>query len=515
MGKVKKGESMAKTQQESNGKPKAGTWTYSEWSTRDPPMLTIILTYFQYTIFALIGYVEDWLASIGVLKVPTISEHGNKGFVPLYNDFENFYMRHHYRRIRDCWDRPICSEPGAEFDVVSRISPDHNYSFQMSKKTTHAINLGSYNYLGFAQKSGPCADAVETQTREYGSGVCSTRHELGNLALHEELEGLVARYLGKEAAMIFGMGFATNSMNMPALVGKGSLILSDKLNHTSLVLGSRLSGARIEVYEHNDMKSLEAKLREAISTGQPRTHRPWKKILIVVEGIYSMEGTICNLPEIIRLKKKYKAYLYLDEAHSIGACGPTGRGVTELLGVDVNDVDIMMGTFTKSFGASGGYLAATRKIINHLRKNSHSGVYASSMSVPVIQQVLSSMRIIMGEDGTNEGQKRLNSLAENTLYFRKRLKEMGFIIYGNENSPVVPLLLYIPTVIGAFSRDCLEHGIGVVVVGFPATPIIESRARFCLSAAHTREMLDRTLAVVQDVCDNLTLSNFKPPPSSQ
>ncbi|XP_013382088.1 serine palmitoyltransferase 2-like [Lingula anatina] len=308
------------------------------------------------------------------------------------------------------------------------------------------------------------------------------------------------------------MGFATNSMNIPTLMGKGTLILSDELNHASLVLGSRLAGCQIQVFKHNDMDSLETKLRDAVVNGQPRTHRPWKKILIVVEGVYSMEGSIVKLPEVIRLKKKYKAYLYLDEAHSIGAIGPTGRGIVEYFGCDPKDVDIMMGTFTKSFGAAGGYIAGTKRLIDYLRIHSHSAIYATSMSAPVTQQVITSMKIIMGEDGTDEGQKRIKQLAWNTRYFRQKLQDKGLIVYGNKDSPVVPMLLFLPAKIAGFGRETLKRGLGTVVVGFPATPIIESRARFCLSAAHTKEMLDKSLSIIDEVADLIRLKYSRMPP---
>lgn len=144
------------------------------------------------------------------------------------------------------------------------------------------------------------------------------------------------------------VGFATNSVNIPALVDKHCLILSDELNHTSLILGARLSGAVIQVFKHNQPADLEAKLKRAIVDGHPKTRRAWKKILIVVEGIYSMEGTLLNLPAIVEIKKKYRAYLYLDEAHSIGALGTTGRGICEYWGVDTKDVDVLMVGYTFS-----------------------------------------------------------------------------------------------------------------------------------------------------------------------
>ncbi|XP_053553337.1 serine palmitoyltransferase 2 [Bombina bombina] len=473
----------------------------------ETPMLVAVLTYMGYGILTLFGYLRDFLRAWKIEKCHNATERGEqKDFVPLYQDFENFYTRNLYMRIRDNWNRPVCSVPGERVDVMERYTDDYNWTFKFTGRTIKGvINMGSYNYLGFAQNTGVCADASAQVLHRYGCGVGSTRQEMGNFDKHEELEHLVARFLGVEAALTYGMGFATNSMNIPALAGKGCLILSDELNHASLVLGARLSGATIRIFKHNNMQSLEKLLRDAIVHGQPRTHRPWKKILILVEGIYSMEGSIVRLPEVIALKKKYKAYLYLDEAHSIGALGPNGRGVVDYFGLDPKDVDIMMGTFTKSFGGAGGYIGGSKVIIDYLRAHSHSTAYAASMSPPVAEQIITSMKCIMGEDGSTLGHDCVAQLAENTRYFRRRLTEMGFIIYGNSDSPVVPLMLYMPAKIGAFGREMLKRNIGVVVVGFPATPIIESRARFCVSAAHTKDMLDLALRQISEVGDLLQL----------
>ncbi|KAJ8290281.1 hypothetical protein GJAV_G00010880 [Gymnothorax javanicus] len=474
-------------------------------SFEETPMVLAVLTYLSYGILTIFGYFRDFLREWKIEKCHIASEREEqKDFVPLYQDFENFYTRNVYMRIRDSWNRPICSVPGAKMDLVERVSHDYNWTFEYTGKILKdVINLGSYNYLGFAENTGMCAKAAAEVTRKYGVGVSSTRQEMGNLDKHEELEKLVARFLGVESAMAFGMGFATNSMNIPALVGKNCLILSDELNHASLVLGARLSRSTIRVFKHNNMQSLEKLLRDAIIHGQPRTHRPWKKILILVEGVYSMEGSIVRLPEIIALKKKYKAYLYLDEAHSIGALGPNGRGVVDYFGLDPQDVDIMMGTFTKSFGAAGGYIGGRKELVDYLRTHSHSAVYGTSMSPPVVEQIITSMKCIMGEDGTTFGLDQVRQLAENAKYFRSRLQEMGFIIYGNKDSPVVPMMLYMPAKLSAFGRQMLKRNIGVVVVGFPATPIIEARARFCISAAHTKEMLDTALNAISEVGDSL------------
>lgn len=394
---------------------------------------------------------------------------------------------------------PIASMAGAVIDVVDRVPVDYNLSFHFPGTTTRAVNMGSYNYLGFAENTGPRIQSVQQVLQSDGVGVGSSRHELGTTQLHQRLERTVADFLGVEDSVVFGMGFATNSTNIPVLAGKGCLIISDELNHASMILGCRLTGAVIRVFKHNDMQDLERQLRTSIVQGQPRTHRPWKKVIIFVEGIYSMEGTIVKLRDVIALKKKYKAYLYLDEAHSIGAMGSTGRGIVEHSGCDPQDVDLLMGTFTKSFGAAGGYLAGRKDLIDHIRVNSHSCAYAMSMAAPVAQQVMSVLQALQGP----EGRERVRRLAQNTHYFRRKLRQMGFLVYGDSDSPVVPMMIYFPGKIVAFVKGALEMGVAAVGAGFPATPLIESRVRFCLSASHTQQMLDQALHVTSVLGDRI------------
>ncbi|XP_038986470.1 long chain base biosynthesis protein 2a-like [Phoenix dactylifera] len=230
---------------------------------------------------------------------------------------------------------------------------------------------------------------------------------------------------------------------------------------------NRGSGATVRVFQHNNPSHLEEVLREQIAEGQPRTHRPWKKIIVIVEGIYSMEGELCKLPEIIAVCKKYKnmwnliIYTYLDEAHSIGAVGKSGRGVCELLGVDPADVDIMMGTFTKSFGSCGGYTAASKEIIQYLKYTCPAHLYATSMSPPAVQQVISAIKIILGEDGSNRGAQKLARIRENSNFFRSELQKMGFEVLGDNDSPVMPIMLYNPAKIPAFSRECLRQNVSM------------------------------------------------------
>jgi serine palmitoyltransferase len=381
--------------------------------------------------------------------------------------------------------------------------------FRLTGENTVALNLSSYNYLGFAENSGPVIDQVLESVDNYSFATSSARMEAGRYSVVEELEKTVAKFVGKPAAMVFGMGYATNSTTIPALTGKGSLIISDSLNHASIVCGSKDSGAKIIVFKHNDVEDLEKVLRQAIVEGQPRTHRPWKKIVIIVEGIYSMEGEILKLPEIVALKKKYKAYLYVDEAHSIGALGKTGRGVCEHWGVNPDDIDILMGTFTKAFGSVGGYISGSHELVEYLRNCSYAQVYAPAMAPPCAKQALAALRVITGEDGTNQGQQRLARLHDNANFFRSELRRRGFHAFGDPDSPIVPMMVYHPAKMPGISRALLERGVIVVLVGFPVTPLLLSRVRFCLSSAHSREDLEFALKHIDELGDLLFLKYNK------
>lgn len=471
------------------------------------PWLTAITTFFAYIQAIVMGHFHEiWHRMI--IRSKMFRTEPN--FIPLISPKEYFYTRWMFGRIRDCWDRPLCSTPGGQIEILERKILCGRPWFMDDKveftgRRTTAVNLGSYNYLGFAQKDGPCIDAVVDSVKKYGVGPVGTRRGVGNYDVHEALDRRVAEFVGKEAAITFGMGYATNSANIPVLIGKGGLIISDALNHASIVVGCRGSGAKIKVFKHNDAKDLEQVLRHSIAEGQPRTHRPWKKILIVTEGIYSMEGEICCLPEIVAVKKKYKAYLYVDEAHSIGALGNKAKGVCDFYGVDPADVDILMGTFTKSFGSIGGYIAGSKELISYLKQTSFANTYATSMSAGCAQMVLSALDVITDVDGSGDGARRVKALKDNSNYFRRRLREEGFRIMGDSDSPIIPLLLYHPAKIALFSRECLKRHIATVVVGFPAVPLLASRTRFCMSADHNIETLEKAITAISQVGDKLLL----------
>lgn len=471
----------------------------------EPAYYFVLTTYISYLLLIAFGHARDFFGKrFGDPKHYRALKAQN-GYAALNDDFDNFYVRRLKMRLDDCFARPITGVPGRYITLMDRKSDDYNRTYQYTGTYTETLNMSSYNYLGFAQSEGPCADAVEECVRTYGVSVSSPRGDAGTTDLALEVEREVADFVGKPAAMVFSMGFVTNATSFPALVSKGCLIISDELNHASIRVGARFSGAVIRSFKHNDMKALEKVLREAISQGQPRTHRPWKKILVAIEGLYSMEGTMCDLPGVLALKKKYKFNLFIDEAHSIGALGPRGRGVCDYFGIDPSEVDILMGTLTKAFGANGGYIAADTHIIEKLKSTNAATQLAESPAPSVLMQILAALKIITGELCPGQGEERLQRIAFNSRYLRLGLKRLGYITYGHDDSPIIPVVLYHPGKMSAFSHEMLKRKIAAVVVGYPATPLISSRARFCVSAAHNKDDMDRLLAACDEAGDILQL----------
>jgi len=470
------------------------------------PLFVQFWTHFGLFILFFFGYLNEWLDWISEFLGIIEKQYSDQDIVSSY--FVSFYRRRIHRRVYDCVHRPISGVPGVHTKVLERNFSPGMKSFTLSGTSKELVNIASYNYLGFAQNQGPCADSVEKVIRDCGvSPSCSP--SISRSKLLRKTERLVAGFLGKEDSMIASMGFATNSTTIPSLVCEGALILSDSLNHASSITGARLSGAKIWVFQHNDMRNLERLLVKAMIEGQTDSQKPWTKILVLVEGLYSMEGTFCDLPGLIALKRKYKFYLFVDEAYSIGILGPKGKGICDHYGIDPSEVDVLMGTFSKSFGASGGYIASSKETIDHLRIYSHSSVYAESVSFPVLQQINSSLSIIAGKDGSNDGRERIQAIQRNSVYLSRSLKKLGFIIYGDEGSPVIPLIVPEPGQLLAFSRECYQKGLAVAIVSFPATPINKSRVRLCVSAALTQKDLDFIVHQLDVIGDRLQLKYMK------
>ena len=255
---------------------------------------------------------------------------------------------------------------------------------------------------------------------------------------------MLADFLHKEDCIVTPMGFTTNSTLIPLLVSKGDLVLSDMKSSTE----------EIRIFKHNDMADLKSKLDEVKKNGLKNGKQP-NKVLVIVEGLYSMEGEFCKLKEIIALKKIYGFYLYVDEAHSIGCLGPNGRGIVDQLGCSFDDVDILMGTFSKSFASAGGYIASDKKTISFLRNNSYSWVYGNPMSPVAAQQIISCLEMIQ----LPEGKRKIAQLKKNSIDLRTRFIDAGCHVLGDLESPVIPVMIYHPAKIKDISRICLQNGV--------------------------------------------------------
>ncbi|DAZ92661.1 TPA: hypothetical protein N0F65_006470 [Lagenidium giganteum] len=478
-------------------------------SIESPPWLIAVLCYTQYLVLLVFGYLREYcgrLSGYSRYKSPNTKP----GFARLLLDYESFYTHRVYHRLQEVFNRPVSSSPGAHIDVVERYTPDGGKTYMPKEdgSVRPCLNLASYNYLGFADDwLNTCSKDVFEAVETYGLASSTPPMEYGTSDVHQKLERAVAEFIGKPAAFVYNMGYGTNATTIPALMGKGTLIISDSLNHSSIINGARISGATVTIFRHNDPSHLESVLRRRIADGQPRTHYPWKKIWVVVEGIYSMEGEMVQLRRVIDIVKKYKAYSYVDEAHSIGALGATGRGICEYAGVDPSEVDILMGTFSKSFGGMGGYIAASEDVIEFIRTSSAGATYATSLSPIVAQQILTALNIIWGRDGTDLGKRKLQALRENSNYFRAGLEKIGFLTIGSYDSPVIPVIVYSYSKSLAFARACWARKLAVVTVGFPVTPLLLGRARFCISAAHTKEDMDHALKALAEVSE-LTRTRF-------
>lgn len=474
------------------------------------PLWTRATSCFTILLFLFFAYLRDTYRVFFPRKSSGSSRH-RPGYAPIVRDFDDYWNRRFYRRIRDCFGQPIDSRPSRVIGVMERVSTDGNATFQYTGRVVPAVNMGSYNYLGFAEDTPSITHDVFDSLDDFGLASCSAPQELGQSRIVAQLEEEFAAFVGKEAAIVCGMGFGTNYRGLPSLFGKEALVVSDSLNHSSLVNGVRSSGAKVKVFQHDDFEQLEKILREAVVLGQDPygEYKPYRRIVIVVEGIYSMEGEIVDLRRIVALKKKYNALVFVDEAHSIGAIGRTGRGVCEHCGVDPKDIDVLMGTFTKSFGSVGGYIASDKSVVDYLRLHSTISLHCDTLAPPCAQQVLSVLHVILGKDGTDLGCKRIQQLKDNASFFRRGLIDMGLIVLGDDSSPVVPVMTYNSGKLSALSRLCLERGVAIVVVGYPATPLFESRVRFCVSACHTRSDLQHTLDVMKELSEYVYLTYNK------
>jgi 8-amino-7-oxononanoate synthase len=344
------------------------------------------------------------------------------------------------------------------------------------------INYSSYNYLGLSGDERVIADVSAAMAR-YGTSVSASRIASGERPLHRELEQALAQAIGVEDAVIMPSGHATNVTTIGHLMGPKDLILHDELVHDSCLQGIKLSGAARRGFRHEDAAHAEAQLREL------RPH--YEKVLIVKEGVYSMDGDVSDIPEFIALKKKYGCLLMVDEAHSFGTIGPRGFGIADHFALDAHDVDIWMGTMSKSLASMGGWIAGRASLVEYLKYTTPGFVFAAGMAPTLAQAALSSLRLMEQEPW------RVQQLQHNSGFFYRALQERGINTgVAKGLSPVVPAITGDSMHALLLSQALLEDGVNAKPIIFPAVADDAARLRFFLSALHTEEELTLTADLI-------------------
>ena len=350
------------------------------------------------------------------------------------------------------------------------------------------VSFSSYNYVGMSGDPKVAAAAKQAIDR-YGTSVSASRLVSGEKAIHRELEHEIAQFLGVEAAIVFVSGHATNETTIGHLFGSGDLILHDALAHNSIVQGAILSGARRRAFPHNDWRGLDKLLAEL---------RPaYRRVLIAIEGVYSMDGDIPDLPRFVEVKKRHRAFLYVDEAHSVGILGEQGRGIGEHYGVPAADVDIWMGTLSKAFGSCGGYVAGSHALVDYLKYTAPGFVFAAGISPANAAAALASLRLLKAEPD------RLKRLHARSRLFLTLARERGLNTGMSEGSPVLPVILGNSVHCLQLSEALFDRGINVQPILYPAVEERAARLRFFITSTHTDDQIRSTVEAVAEELEKI------------
>ncbi len=353
------------------------------------------------------------------------------------------------------------------------IESEQNTEVVMHGK--RVLMFGSNSYLGLTNHPKIKQASIEA-IKKYGTGCAGSPFLNGTLDIHIELEEKLADFVGKEKAIVYSTGFHTNIGVIPTIVGRGDYIIGDELNHASIVEGRRLSFASYLKYKHNDMESLETVLKKI----------PYESTkLIVMDGVFSMEGDIAKLPEIVALADKYNASVYVDEAHSLGVFGQEGRGICNHFGL-TDRVDLIMGTFSKSLATIGGFIATDAETINFLKHHSRSYIFSASISPAATASVIAALDVIKQEP------ERIKNLWEITNYSLSAFRSLGFEI-GNTQTPIIPLYIRDMDKTFAITQELYEQGVFVNPVIPPACSPDDTLIRFSLMATHTKAQIDEAV----------------------
>jgi 8-amino-7-oxononanoate synthase len=368
------------------------------------------------------------------------------------------------------YDAPQRAMAAGIYPYFREIESDQDTVVKIDGKDV--LMFGSNSYLGLTNHP-KIKEAAKKAIDKYGTGCAGSRFLNGTLDIHIELERRLAELVGKEGALCYSTGFQVNLGVVSVLTGRKDHVLLDELDHASIIEGSRLSFSRVLKFKHNDMKSLETKLKLCI---------PDSLKLIVVDGIFSMEGDIVKLPEVVALAEKYNATVMVDDAHSLGVLGRNGSGTASQFGVTAN-VDLIMGTFSKSLASLGGFIASDKDTINFIKHNSRSLIFSASMTPASAASVLAAIEIMTSEP------ERIERLWENTRHALKGFREAGFDT-GKSETPIIPLFIRDDIKSLILTQKLLGEGIFVNPIVSPAVPKEDCLIRYSLMATHTREQID-------------------------
>jgi 8-amino-7-oxononanoate synthase len=341
------------------------------------------------------------------------------------------------------------------------------------------IMLGGYSYLGLIGHPQINA-AAQAAIDQFGTGTHGVRLLAGSLTLHDELEARIAAFKQTETAVTFSSGYVTNVATISSLLRKGDTVICDKLNHASIVDGCLLAMADFVRFRHNDMAHLERRLREVEGNGRK---------LVVVDGVFSMDGDIINLPEVSRLCRQYGAYLMVDEAHSLGVLGETGHGIEEYFGLPADTVDIKMGTLSKTIPAAGGYIAGSQELITFLKHEARAFIFSAAVPPPSAAAAKVAFDVIEAEP------ERIQTLQTNFTHFADRLRAAGFDLLQTETA-IVPIICKSTSAAVTLAKYCQDKGIFVQAVVSPVVPTGQERLRACVSASHTLTDIDYCADVI-------------------
>ena len=340
----------------------------------------------------------------------------------------------------------------------------------------NVLNFCSNNYLGLANHP-KIVEAAKEATKKYGVGPAAVRSIAGTMDLHVQLEQRLAKFKGAEDVITFQSGFTANLGTISALVAKEDVVFSDRLNHASIIDGCRLSGAKIIPYEHNDPSALEDAIKDNLSD--------FRRALIVTDGVFSMDGDIAPLPDLVEVARKYDILFMVDDAHGEGVLGKGGRGIVDHFGLH-GRVDIEVGTMSKAFGVVGGIVAGDKVIVEWLRQRGRPFLFSSAVTAPDAAACLAAVDLL------EESTELVDKLWANAKYFKAEMKKLGFDT-GVSETPITPVMLGEAPLAQQFSRELFEEGVFAMSIGFPTVAKGKARIRVMISAAHDNDDLGKGL----------------------